>query len=248
MDKIRNTPPLKLLVNPTSFKVSSDKILSDGNWVRNGPVLEHWGNGQDKIDGSGKVAGFYAIDTAHGATPGLSRTARFYSASYQNLLSLWLLYKNNGALYLDLAKITNNLNETTRLSVVGSIYIYYDGILYFGSFDNFNLTESDSGPFTLEYTFQFTVRSAFLLDRPLNPLNFGYGNTTAIAGDPSTTKQYLEDSILALPGSPVAPPPPNTGGDKTESLKAEFLTTTGLGTLPTTTPTPSGQPVKPPPK
>lgn len=205
IEKIKNTPPLRLLVNPQSFKVSSDKIVSDSNWTRNGPIIEHWGDGQDKIEASGKVAGFYSIDVNNAATPGLSRTAKHYSAAYQNLLSLYLLYKNNGSLFLNLAQITGNTNEINRLSVVGSIYLYYDGILYFGSFDNFNITESDSSPFTLEYNFQFTVRSAFLLDTPPMP-GMTYGNTKIITGDPSlkSTKEGLEDQILG--GGPVALP------------------------------------------
>jgi hypothetical protein len=268
LEKMRNTPPLKLLVNPQSFKVSSEHIVNDGNWTRNGPIIEHWGPGQDKIEGSGKVSGFYAIDTNNAATPGLTRTARFYSAAYQNLMSLYLLYKNNGGLFLNLAKITGQTTEITRLSVVGSIYIYYDGILYFGSFDNFSITESDTSPFTLEYNFQFTVRSAFLLDRPLNPQHVTYGNTKIISGDPSlpTTSQTLEDQILAQGGGPVDPPPGTTfsgpfaglesdfaseSGINQSLLEKEFAETAGLGQgkpLPAKSPSPPGTSIAQPKK
>jgi hypothetical protein len=168
LETMKNTPPLRFLVNPSSFKVASEKIISDSNWTRNGPIIEHWGDGQDKIDFSGKVAAFFAIDAnppGGGVTgaPGLTRVARNYSASYHNFLSLWLLYRNNAGIYVN---DPTTGNGSTRLSMVGSVYIYYDSILYIGSFDSFNLTESATSPHTLEYSVQFTVRAMFLLDQP----------------------------------------------------------------------------------
>jgi hypothetical protein len=88
--------------------------------------------------------------------------ARNFSKGYQNFLSLYLLYRNNAGLYLPDLGVEKRLN----LSVVGTVYIYYDNILYLGSFDSFNVTEDDTKPFTLDYTFEFTVRATFLLDNP----------------------------------------------------------------------------------
>jgi hypothetical protein len=173
LETMRNTPPLRLLVNPTSLRVSCEKLASDGNWTRNGPIVEHWGENQDKIEGSGKVAAFFAIDAntnqagGQGEGPGLTRVSRQYSASYQNFMSLYLLYRNNANLYtsgLDLADSKGAFRN--RLSMVGSIYLYYDATLYVGSFDNFSITESDTAPYTLEYNFQFTARATFILDQP----------------------------------------------------------------------------------
>jgi hypothetical protein len=173
LDRMRTTPPLRLLVNPTSFKISSEKVVSDGNFTRNGPIIEHWGEQQDKMSISGKIAAFFAIDTQPSANaenlgggPGLTRVARQYSASYQNFLSLYLLYRNNGGLYVNTLADRMETNLLSRLSLVGSIYIYYDNTLYIGSFDSFNVTESDSTPYSLEYNIEFTVRSTFILDSP----------------------------------------------------------------------------------
>ena len=173
--QINNTPPLRLLVNPTSFKISSEKIISDGNFTRQGPIIEHWGEQQDKLDISGKIAAFFAIDSQPspnienlGGGPGLTRVARQYSASYQNFLSLYLLYRNNGGLYVNTTQdtATRNSNLLSRLSLVGSVYIFYDNVLYIGSFDSFSITETDTAPYTLEYSAQFTVRATFILDAP----------------------------------------------------------------------------------
>jgi len=178
IDQMANTPPLRMLVNPASFKVSSEKVVSDGNWGRNGPIIEHWGEQQDKVEGSGKLAGFYAIDANGGSlgsvsnSPGLTRMARNFSLSYQNFLSLWLLYRNNGGVWLPDATSTQT-QKTTNLALVGSIYVFYDNIIYIGSFDSFNVTESDLSPFTLEYSFSFSVRATYLLDQT-DP-HFTYG-------------------------------------------------------------------------
>jgi len=211
IQQMRDTPPLRLLVNPATFKVSSEKVIADGNWTRNGPIIEHWGEGQDKLEASGKVAGFFAIDAnspnpdAEGEGPGLTRVARNFSASYHNLLSLWLLYRNNAGIY------TKSLDgtELARLSMVGSIYIYYDDIMYVGSFDSFNLTEADDKPYTLEYNFQFTVRATFLLDRPDNTKGKAQQTNALTSGDPSIDEfnRTVEESNarIPMPDRPVGP-------------------------------------------
>jgi len=165
--KMANTPPLRLLVNPRSFDVKGAKIVNDGNWTRKGHVIEHWGDEQDKISASGRIAGFYAVDaldTDRG--PGLTRTARNFSRAWQNFQSLYMLYRNNGAMFLSDYNQHGEAGEhPENLALVGTIYIYYDGILYLGSFDTFNISEEEGSPHTIEYSWEFTVRAAFLLDR-----------------------------------------------------------------------------------
>jgi len=215
INKMRDTPPLRLLVNPKSFKISSEKICNDGNWTRNGHIIEHWGDQQDKLDASGTLAAFFAIDAnsqtpdSDGSSPGLTRVARQYSESFQNFLSLYLLYKNNGYLFTSGLEQQNSKSSFfTRLSLVGSIYIYYDSTLYIGSFDNFNITETDDKPYTLEYNFQFTVRATFLLDRPDE---YDYGNkdlfkgSPALSGEDALFQKDEEDSHTIVEVPPDAP-------------------------------------------
>jgi len=171
VQKMKKTPPLRLLVNPDKFGVKGEKIVADGNWSRNGPIVEHWGDNQDTISGSGKLAGFFAMDTKNASAPGLTRYARNLSESWQNLQSLFLLYKNNGAIYLP--EILGSTGGPQNLSMLGSIYIYYDNILYIGSFSSFNLSEEDTKPFTANYSFEFTVRAAFVLDRTDDDFTYG---------------------------------------------------------------------------
>lgn len=174
--QIAQTPPLRLLVNPQSFRVSSEQVIADGSMGRSGPIIEHWGHGQDKIEGSGKIAAFYAMNEV--GAPGLSRTTRQFSHSYQNLLSLWLLYRNNGGVYLP--DYLSRDGKTKSLSVVGAVYLYYDEILYVGSFDSFSINEVAENPYSLEYSFSFTVASWYLLDQ--NTDAGTYGAAAALRG------------------------------------------------------------------
>lgn len=204
LESMRNTPPLRFLVNPSSFKVDMDKIVNDGNWTRNGPIVEHWGDGQDKIDFSGKVAAFMALDANSpnpddaGGGPGLTRVARNYSASYHNFLSLWLFYRNNGGLFnLSGGSVTASGTTWSRMSMVGTVYIYYDDTLYFGSFDSFSITEEDSAPYTLSYNIQFTVRATFLLDTPPDPREGAYGSQGLGASPRLSTTSPLSSTSAA---------------------------------------------------
>ena len=212
LDIMRTTPPLRLLVNPASMKISSERVVSDGNFTREGPIIEHWGEQQDKLSLSGKIAAFFAIDSQPstdqnnlGGGPGLTRVARQYSASYQNFLSLYLLYRNNGGLFV------NTFNDTTiknnllaRLSLIGSIYIYYDNTLYIGSFDSFNVTEADTTPYSLEYNIEFTVRATFLLD---GPTETDY-NVLKAAQQPQTLPTTSNQSLVSNTGGGQVPLPP----------------------------------------
>lgn len=205
--KMAATPPLAMLVNPNSFGVKGDKIANDGSWTRNGPIVEFWGDQQDKISGSGKVAGFFALDATNATGPGLTRMARNLSEGWANFQSLYLLYRNNGALYLpDFVSREDRLN----LAMVGSVYIYYDNTIYIGSFDSFNVTENETSPFTVEYSFEFTVRASFLLDRTDEQFTYGApslfpkGAPIAAANSKNFEDQLVEqgqtDTLFGTPG------------------------------------------------
>lgn len=208
LDTMARTPPLRLLVNPQSFRVQAAKHISDGNWGRNGPIIEHWGEEQDKIEGSGKVAAFYSMDAYDANGPGLTRTARQFSSSYQNLMSLWLIYKNNGGVWFP-DPIAPSGSKAKNLSVVGSVYLYYDEVLYIGSFDNFSITESETAPFSLEYSFSFTVRAWYLLDH-LDDKQYMYGQSETKSISTGSTDSPTFGGNNAQPSPSVALPVPTS--------------------------------------
>lgn len=169
-----NTPPLRFLVNPSSLSINNEKVISDGNRSRIGPIVEQWGDGQDTLEVSGKVAAFYALDAAAVAFadggPGITRNARIVSMAYQNFLSLYQIYRNNAGIYVSGNDVDIIRGRHTNIALLGSIYIYYDYTMYIGSFDSFTITEADSTPYSLEYSFQFTCRATFSIDPPATPV------------------------------------------------------------------------------
>jgi hypothetical protein len=184
LQAMAETPPLRMLVNPSSFSVKSDKIVADSGWSRNGAtIIEHWGNNQEKISASGKLAGYYAIDALNAVGPGLTRTARNFSQSWQNFQSLVTFYANNGGIHL---KDMSTGGQERNLSMLGSIYLYYDNTLYIGSFDSLNVSESETTPHTTDYSFEFTARAIFLMDGP-SPSDQTYGVTQPSNQQPITS-------------------------------------------------------------
>ncbi len=218
IEAMKRAPPLRLVVNPNEFSVKGTKIVQDGSWGRSGPIVEHWGEEQDSISASGRVAGFFAIDATGAQGPGLTRHARHFSEGWRNMMALYLFYKNNGGVYL---QDHMTLGGTKRnLSLMGSVYIYYDNILYVGSFDSFNITEANESPFTAEYNFEFVVRAAFLLDRPDSQYDVTHSYSQ---GPPQPTVPVTDDSNAGAQAAmdaaadelhqpPATPPPPGTTG------------------------------------
>jgi len=180
--RMYNTPPLQFLINPQSFSISESKIVTDGNWARNGP---------------GRVAGFYAASLNPDDKSGLSRSKRSFTLSYHNLMSAYLIYRNNGSLWSfeDISRARDMTARPDQLALVGSIYIYYDSTLYIGSFNSFQLTEEAEAPFAVSYTFEFVARQVANLDRnysvmgdyPLfDPFSNPFGNPSGQGLPPDT--------------------------------------------------------------
>lgn len=159
---MRLIPPLVLLVNPTSFSRSYNKMISDGTYTRKGHIAQFWGEELPTLDCSGTVGAFMAADLNNAGvrnqgTGGATRWMRRYSASWQNLMSLWTFYRNNG--YVMHSENTVGVyggEEPTRIAIVGAVQIFYDGVIYLGSFDDFSFEESEDKPFNMTYSFKFT--------------------------------------------------------------------------------------------
>ncbi len=195
LEQMRQLPPLRMLVNPQKFSVKMSKLVNDGDFSRNGPIEEHFSDDQDKISASGQLAAFFAMDVHNSSSPGMTRSARNYSMSWQNFQALFLVYKNNAAMYLeDFAGVEGEKN----LSMLGSVYIYYDNTFYIGSFDSFNFTESDTKPFSVDYSFEFSARATFLLDRTDDVLTYGAPQFFNRQQDVPMTSQEADEFLNQL--------------------------------------------------
>tara|TARA_B100000745_G_scaffold300447_1_gene254456 strand:- start:652 stop:1311 length:660 start_codon:yes stop_codon:yes gene_type:complete len=136
----RQMPALTLYINPTDWGTSDTQKFNTYHPYK----TEFGGRDQVKISASGKIGAAYTDQT------GLTRHFRRNSAGYQQLMHLFMLYQNNGYLYE-----TSNPNQ---IGMVGSVRITYDSEMWEGHFDTFSMSESADNPYTMEYSFDFTVK------------------------------------------------------------------------------------------
>ena len=92
--------PLTMLVNPKDLKFTMSKVNSS-EFSRRGWITEQWGDNLDSISCSGVSGGFYTQEY------GLTRKFMHNSANYQYLMSLFLIFQNNGV------EFTNAFNIQT---------------------------------------------------------------------------------------------------------------------------------------
>jgi len=152
IDLIRSTPPLVMLINPSSFDRTYENAVDYGNKTRHGNVVQAWIERPMRISCSGVTAGQYVVD--YEGAGGLTSANRVHSISYGNLLSLVNIYRNNGIIYSG----AETGAEIGIPIVPFTIFIYYDNHVYLGSFDDFDVEDSDEKPFQMSYAFTFTTR------------------------------------------------------------------------------------------
>jgi hypothetical protein len=161
INKLMALPSLVMLVNPQEFRRSHENMVDFGVKVRTGNVVHTWFEQPIKINASGVSAAQYAI--AADLSGGLTNYNRLHSLSYMNLMSLLLIYKNNGMVYGQ-----SGTWDEGVIILPGAVYIYYDDRLYIGSFDSFGITDDATKPHNLTYNFSFTVRYDMDLDLGLD--------------------------------------------------------------------------------
>lgn len=152
---IQNTPGLLMLVNPSNFTRSHENSVDNSIKGRKGNITHIWFEKPISINGSGVTAGQYVISPDGGG--GITNELRIYSASYQNLLSLFAIYKTNGIIFSG----AESGAESGIRQLGYSVFIYYDNHIYVGSFDSFEIQDSGSKPHNMSYNFKFNVRYDF---------------------------------------------------------------------------------------
>lgn len=152
IEAVQNTPPLILIHNPREFTRNYEQAVDNSVKGRFGHIVHSWLERPMKINASGVSAGQYVFDA--GGSGGLTSENRVHSISYYNLMSLLMMYKNNGILFTG----AEARAEQGIPSIAISLYIYYDNHIYIGSFDDFEVSDNAENPFRLEYTFKFNVR------------------------------------------------------------------------------------------
>jgi len=153
--KMSEVPPLVLLINPSTFSHDMSKLIIDGSFTRSGYVREHWGENLDTVSCDGTIGGFYGIQMQGGNLKHqvmITRSHKKASLSFQNLMSLIMIYENNGRVYSD-------LYDRRRVVLVGSVMMFWDGNVYIGNFNNFTVSDREENPYNTPYSFEFAVSS-----------------------------------------------------------------------------------------
>ncbi|MCS5688662.1 MAG: hypothetical protein NZ659_07745 [Acidimicrobiales bacterium] len=156
------TPPLLLLVNPTSMNVTYSKIQAHQERTRYGYVFQAWGEQLPVINFAGRIGAFYGGESPGGRrqfmsleetthVSGIQEAARKVSPAFQNLMNLMKLYKNNGY-------IRDNVSGSQANHLIGMVEISYDGTRYIGHFDKLEYTfEETNNLGGINFSFDFTA-------------------------------------------------------------------------------------------
>ena len=158
--------PLQLLVNPTDMTINHTKIQNYQQRGRFGYTFEAWGNELPVISITGSTAGFVAgapdvegglqdqISFNSNVPTGYQEASRKDSAAWQNFMSLYHFYRNNGYVYDTLGKSEAHL-------FIGSVAIDYDQFTYVGNIDNFSFSYAADSPNRIQFEMEFHVTKMY---------------------------------------------------------------------------------------
>jgi len=160
-----NTPPLVLLINPQSLNLAITKIQQYQDRSRFGYIFQAWGEDQPRLSIEAKCGAFLA------GGKGVQFASKRDSASWQNLMNLFHLYRNNGYIY-------NTVDKSNAHHFVGALSIHYDQWVYYGHLESFNYTYDESLPgggiaFSMDFVvsaMQDTAQQPFVVTPMRSPI------------------------------------------------------------------------------
>lgn len=161
-----NTPPLTLLVNPSTMNIMYNSIQSFQERGREGFIFQRWGEDQPTIKFSGKTGAFIAGEAPRTisnasvqafreegttTTPtGVQFASKRNSAAFQNFQTLYQIYRNNGYIYDRVGKSEAHL-------AIGSVAIDFDQFTYIGQIESFDYAYDTTQIHALEWSMEFRV-------------------------------------------------------------------------------------------
>ena len=168
------TPALTLMVNPETLTITYGKkqVYTDRN--RFNYIFQSWGEEQPRLSITGKSAGFVVGSrdgrisdfgsTGFGtqetaSVSGYQYASKWDSAAWQNLMTLFAFYRNNGYIY-----DTAGRPKSEAHLFIGNVEISYDQWVYIGNFENFQYSYEETKQHgAVEFSFEFVV--SFMYDR-----------------------------------------------------------------------------------
>lgn len=155
LDISSNVQPLALLINPNSLEIKyTPKIIEQRvRWTtQNIPYIFHAHHDElDIMSCSGKSAMFIS-------DKGITRVDRVKTLAFENIEDLIAIYRNNGT---NRNKKPNSSINPSTIDSVGRVSISYDNFIYKGHFLNLTISENDSSPFNLDFSFEFKITKTF---------------------------------------------------------------------------------------
>lgn len=161
--QIQQVPPLTLLVNPQSLNLIFSKKQAYQDRNRFNYIFQSTFEEQVRMSVAGRTGAFIAGGNFADAQNQRTLTPSGYqyankqdSASWQNLMSLFSIYRNNAVIY--------NPDGSEAHLWIGNVVIEYDQVSYFGQFENFNYSYDEMKQHgSIDFTFDFTV--SFMFDQ-----------------------------------------------------------------------------------
>lgn len=159
VEAMLQTPPLTLLINPESMSIAYVSTQQYSNRSRSGFIFERWGEAQPTISFSGTTGAWAAGQNPARVFPGMTETVsptgvqfatKRDSAAFQNFISLYQFYRNNGYIY-------DTVTGTEAHLYIGAVAIDYDQWTYVGHIDSFEYSYDQENPHNLKWSMNFTV-------------------------------------------------------------------------------------------
>ena len=132
--RLLDTPPLVLLINPTSFSVQHAKIAQFQERMRYGYIYQAWGEELVKLSISCRVGAFTTGKSNPSQTnvpSGVQFASKNDSAAFQQLMAMMTLFQSS-------AYIVDTVQNSRANYMVGNIAIEYDQNVYVGHMDSFS--------------------------------------------------------------------------------------------------------------
>jgi len=138
---------LVLHVNPKSMQLKYQRKV-ERIQTRGGFVEQHWGDDVQTISFSNATGAFMRLYSglSNVTNPSLGGTRR-QTLAYDSYLDLLALFHGNASVY----------DSFGRVALQGYIKCTFDGGVFLGWFDSFNVTESAETPYQFNLTMDFTI-------------------------------------------------------------------------------------------
>lgn len=145
LDNLLNTPPLVLLINPTTLALAITKIQQFQDRTRYGYIFHAWGEEQPTLNITAKCGAFFS------ARRGVQFASKRDSASWQNLATALSFYRNNGYIY-------DTLGRSNAHHMVGALSIHWDQWIYHGHMQSFGFAYNEENALGgIEFQMEFVV-------------------------------------------------------------------------------------------